>query len=80
MQIRLEKLKLVSNADKSKLMIFLNTSVPLENIHSIRTTQGETLELVTSYKYLGFIINEELSFKLRQKFDIKIKGEARFFL
>ena len=51
-QSRLEKLKLVLNADKSKLMIFSNSSVRLENISLLRTVRGETLELVTSYKYL----------------------------
>lgn len=57
-------LKLVLNTDKSKLMSFANTSESVANLPSILTSQGKEIELVTSCKYLGSLIHNELSFPL----------------
>jgi len=45
------------------------------------TDQGKTTEVVSSYKYLGFLIDDHLSFKLHiQNLTKKVEIEARFFL
>ena len=59
----LSQLKLVLNADKSKLMIFSNGKKLTSFLPNICTVQGTDIERVTTYKYLGFIIDQNLSFK-----------------
>ncbi len=63
-QSRLVNLKLVLNDEKSKVMLFSNSSVPSETIPSIKTAGGTVLELVTKYKYLGLTVDRELTFKI----------------
>lgn len=48
-------------------VFFSNPSVLPDNIPSVQTAQGEALELVASYKYLGLVIGGELSFKACMK-------------
>jgi len=67
-QICLDQLKLVLNAEKSKIKLFSKSSVPSENIPTMRIVAGKILELVTNYKYLGLIIDGELSFKVHVKY------------
>lgn len=66
-QTRVEKQKLLLNADKSKATFISNPSVLPDNIPSVQTVQGDALELVASYKYLGLVIDGELSFKAHMK-------------
>ena len=61
-QSRLEKLKLVLNAEKSKVMLFSNAKSPATPPELV-TSQGGVIELVQTYKYLGFILDSQLSFK-----------------
>lgn len=68
--IHLEKVKLAS---QSSALCKVICSFPQKTITSIRTAQGKTLELVTSYKYL-LIIDEGFGVHLQTK------GEARFLL
>lgn len=62
-QPRLQNLKLVLNAQKTKLMVFSRSGESPGNIPSILTSRGFPIELVSNYKYLGFLIDHELSFK-----------------
>ena len=61
----LSQLKLVLNADNSKLMIFSNGKKLTSFLPNICTVQGTDIyiERVTTYTYLGFIIDQNLSFK-----------------
>uniref|UniRef100_A0A3Q3BE22 Reverse transcriptase domain-containing protein n=1 Tax=Kryptolebias marmoratus TaxID=37003 RepID=A0A3Q3BE22_KRYMA len=62
-QARLQTLKLVLNVDKTKAMIFSHSRT-LSQIHPLLTTAiGTQIEFVSNYKYLGFILDKELSFK-----------------
>ena len=61
-QSHLLKLKLVLNADKSKVMLFSNAKSPATPSDLV-TSQGCVIDLVQSFKYLGFIIASHLSFK-----------------
>ena len=61
-QTRLQKLKLVLNADKTKIMFFSRANESTQNL-PILTSQGRVIDLVTSYKYLGIHIDQQLSFK-----------------
>lgn len=62
-QSHLTQLKLVFNADKSNLMLFTNGKKLPSNLPKISTAQGVEIEMVTTYKYLGIIIDQNLSFK-----------------
>lgn len=57
-------LKLVFNADKSKEMSFSNTKFMFKPqlLPSNITFQGSQIEVVSQYKYLGFIIYVSLAF------------------
>lgn len=37
------------------------------SLPSLYTLQGNSIELVSSYRYLGFVLEEDLSFKLHIK-------------
>ena len=54
---------LVLNADKSKTTLFSNGKRLPSYLPSL-TVYGVETEMVTSYKYLGILIDENLSFKL----------------
>lgn len=62
-QSRLRTLKLVLNTEQTKLMVFSNTSELPANVPTVVTQQGKPVELVSHYKYLGFLLDHELSFK-----------------
>lgn len=56
-------LKLVLNAEKSKLMLLLNSKELLSTFPKNKPIQGAETAMVTSYKYLSIIIDQNLSFK-----------------
>ena len=62
-QSRLTELKLVLNANKSKTMLFSNGKQLPSNIPRLSSVQGAEIELVASYKYLGILIDDHLTFK-----------------
>ncbi|XP_013857613.1 RNA-directed DNA polymerase from mobile element jockey, partial [Austrofundulus limnaeus] len=74
------QLKLILNADKTKLMLFANTKrVPL-TIPTVSTLDGDIIEMVHTYKYLGFLIDDSLSFKPHiQNLVKKLKLKLGFF-
>ncbi len=61
MQNTLHELKLVLNADKTKLMLFTN-SKSSANV-PVYTANGKEIEVVKSYKYLGIVLDDSLHFK-----------------
>ena len=63
-QFRLAQLKLVLNAEKTKNMLFSNGKQLPSHLPRLSTVYGVEIEMVTSYKYLGILIDENLSFKL----------------
>lgn len=63
-QNNLIKLKLVLNVDKTKLMFFSKSNIQCSTMPQITTIQNKVIEVVSSYKYLGFHLDEQLSFKL----------------
>ena len=56
-------LKLVLNVSKTKLMLFSNGRKVSDPPPSLFSSQGNQIELVTHYKYLGILIDDRLSFK-----------------
>ena len=62
-QNTLLQLKLVLNAEKTKCMLFTNTRNRPKNIPSVVTLEGSDIEIVNSYKYLGILIDDSLTFK-----------------
>uniref|UniRef100_A0A8C2EK04 Reverse transcriptase domain-containing protein n=1 Tax=Cyprinus carpio TaxID=7962 RepID=A0A8C2EK04_CYPCA len=61
-QSRLHTLKLVLNADKTKIMLFSSSKKAVDNFIPLQTLQGNVIELVKEYKYLGITIDDKLSF------------------
>lgn len=61
-QTCLQRLKLVLNTDKTKVMLFSRATVRSKNL-PVLICQGTVIELVSSYKYLGFHVDERLNFK-----------------
>lgn len=79
-QSRLDDLKLVLNTDKTKLMVFSHAKVLPQNITNILTTKGKSIERVLNYKYLGFTLDQELSFKAHiNKLVTKLRAKLGFF-
>ena len=79
-QSHLTQLKLVLNADKSKTMFFLNGKQLPSHLPRLLTVQGIEIELVRSYKYLGILIDDNLSFKSHiDKLVSKLKLKLGFF-
>ena len=79
-QFRLTQLKLVLNADASKTMLFLNGKQLSSRLPRLSTVHEFEIEMVTSYKYLGTLIDENLSFKLHiNKLVSKLKLKLGFF-
>ena len=68
------QLKLILNTDKTKLMLFSNARNRPLNLSPITTCQGKEIEVVTSYTYLGILIDDGLSFKLHIQQFTKILG------
>ena len=67
------------NAEKTKVMVFSNSRKKELDLNIV-TDQGKTIKVVSSYKYLGFLIDDHLSFKLHiQNLVKKSWVEARFF-
>ena len=86
-QCTLYRLKLLLNADKTKLMTFSKAKLKPVNIPSIITFQGSDIESVSQFKYLGFLIDDSLSFKphiqqlvkkLKQKLGFYFRNKACF--
>uniref|UniRef100_A0A3B3HCE9 Reverse transcriptase domain-containing protein n=1 Tax=Oryzias latipes TaxID=8090 RepID=A0A3B3HCE9_ORYLA len=57
------QLKLTVNADKTKLMLFSNSRKTPQGFLTVSTLEGNEIELVHVYKYLGILIDDALSFK-----------------
>ncbi len=73
-QSNLTQLKLVLIADKSKVMLFSNGKQLPTYLHKLSSAQEVDIERVTSYKYQGILIEENLSFKSHiEKLDSKLK-------
>ena len=62
-QNTLLQLKLVLNADKTKCVLFTNSRNGPLNIASVVTLEGSEIQFVNSYKYLGILIDDSLTFK-----------------
>lgn len=62
-QNNLLQLKLILNADKTKLMLFTSSKVRPLTIPKVVTLEGGEIEIVDSYKYLGILIDDSLTFK-----------------
>ena len=61
-QSQLLRLGLTLNADKTKGMLFSNRKKVPSPLPKIFTKQGQSIELVSSYKYLGIHIDDSLTF------------------
>ena len=61
-QRNLFSLKLVLNAQKTKTMYFSRARPKLQDNILISTLKNEVVERVSTYKYLGFLLEENLSF------------------
>lgn len=57
-------MKLVLNAGKTTVMVLTKSKKEALAVPQITTTQGKEIERVSSYKYLGFLLDEGLTFKL----------------
>ncbi len=90
LQQNLYDLKLVLNAEKTKVMLFSNLKSK-SNLPSILTSQGTKIECVSKYRYLCILIDESLSFtfhiqqlakrlKLKLGFYFRIKSCQRDWL
>ena len=55
------QLKLIVNADKTKLMVFSKARNRPLNLSPITTCKGNEIEAVTSYKYQGILIDDGFS-------------------
>lgn len=63
-QRNLLALKLVLNDRKTKYMVFNRKQKRDILPPPLHTLEGKPIELVSSYKYLGFVLEQDLSFKL----------------
>ena len=73
-------LKLVLNVSKTKFMILSNGRKIPEPPPSVSSLQGNLIELVTCYKYLGVLIDDQLSFKSHSENLVKkLKLKLGFF-
>lgn len=60
--LSLENLKLLLNANKTKVMVFSSGGTKAQPF-PISTLNGISIEFVDSYKYLGFWLDKKLNFK-----------------
>ncbi len=63
LQKNLFKLNLVLNSKKTKFMLFTHSS-NVQDLPQIVTLYDQEIERVSCYNYLGFLLDEKLSFKL----------------
>ena len=78
-QAQLCQLKLVLNAEKAKLMLFSNSKKQVLN-QQILTSQGIEIEVVSTYKYLGYMIDDHNTFKTHiQNLGKKLKLKVGFY-
>lgn len=79
-QHSLLQLKLFLNADKTKLMLFSKSRRRAQTIPSVTTLEGNKIELVHTYKYLGILIDDSLTFKPHVENLVKnLKLKLRFY-
>ena len=63
-QTQLSELKLLLNVEKTKVMLFSKAKKTPETALDIVTMQGQVLQVVSYYKYLGIWLDDCLTFKL----------------
>ncbi len=63
LEVALNNIKLVLDAEKTKFMLFTKAKNIIMNNLIITTKHGTIIERVLAYKYLGINIDEKLSFK-----------------
>lgn len=79
-QHSLIQLKLVLNADKTKLMLFSKSKKVPEPIPVVSTLEGNVIEIVHEYKYLGVWIDDSFTFKPHiERLVKKLRLKLRFF-
>lgn len=77
---QLIELKLVLNVSKTKSMIFSNGKKVHEPLPNVLSLQGYAIDVVHSFKYLGVLIDDQLSFKPHlQNLITKLKLKLGFF-
>ena len=64
-QTQLSELKLLLNVEKTKVMLFSKAKKTPETALDIVTMQGQVLQVVSCYKYLGIWLDDCLTFKLQ---------------
>jgi len=80
LQISLHGLKLVLNTKKTKTMMFSRARSQSSDKITINTLDGDLIENVSSYKYLGFWLDNKLSFKVHvEKLVKKLKLRLGFY-
>lgn len=80
-QLNLQAFNLVLNDKKTKYMFFNRTCKSGPSLPQLHTLQGRLKELVCSYKYLGFILDEIMCFILHIKQLLtKLKLKLGFYL
>ena len=78
---QLSDLKLVLNCAKTKWILFTKARSTDFNSLKLCSTNGTTLERVTSYKYLGIWVDETLDFKSHVKqLTKKLRIKLFFFI
>lgn len=61
--------------------MFINSKTKPQDLPSIIMSQDDMIELLSSYKYLGFLIDDTLSFKLQiQQLAKKLKLRLFYYL
>lgn len=71
-QEQLCHLQLVLNADKTKCMFFTTSKAArTAKCEKILTRNGQQIELVSTFKYLGFLIDDHLYFKEHIQYVVK---------
>ena len=57
------QLRLVLNAGKTKMMIFSKSNSEIHPLPVVTTAQGDIIEIVPSFTYLGITLDKDLNFK-----------------
>uniref|UniRef100_A0A669B412 Reverse transcriptase domain-containing protein n=1 Tax=Oreochromis niloticus TaxID=8128 RepID=A0A669B412_ORENI len=79
-QHSLIQLKLVLNADRTKLMLFSKSKKVPEPIPVVSTLEGNVIKIVHEYKYLGVWIDDSFTFKPHiERLVKKLRLKLRFF-
>lgn len=80
LQSQLSQLRLVLNAEKTKVMLFSNSKRVTAALPDILSHQGTPIELVSNFKYLGIQLDDCLSFKMHINSLLKkLKLKLSFF-